>query len=171
MRAIPALVASALYLGCGVALAEVAITEVAAWSSGNSPVGADWFDLTNKGSSAVDVSGWRMDDSSLSFASARALRGISTIGAGRSVILIEHDAAGAQDGTLRNAFLDTWLGGAAAAGLQIGFYGGAGVGLSTGGDAVAIFGAGGTLQASVPSGPPRLSPRLRASITPRHSTV
>lgn len=100
MRAIPALVASALYLVSSAALAAVAITGVAPWSSGISPVSADWFELTNKGSSAVYVSGWRMDDSSLSFASARALRGITAIGAGRSVILIESDAAGRQDGTL-----------------------------------------------------------------------
>src|SRR5688572_20117327 len=118
MRAIPALVAFALYLGSGAALAEVAVTEVAPWSSGNSAVSADWFELTNTGSSAVDVSGWRMDDSSLSFASARTVRGITTIGAGRSVILIESDAIGAPDSTLRNAFIDTWFGGTAPAGLQ-----------------------------------------------------
>jgi hypothetical protein len=141
-----------LHFGSGAALAQVAITEAAPWSSGNSPVGADWFELTNIGSSAVDISGWRMDDSSLSFATARPLRGITTIGAGRSVILVESDAAGAQDSMLRTAFLDTWFGDTSPAGLQIGFYGGAGVGLGTGGDAVAIFDSGGSLRASVSFG-------------------
>jgi hypothetical protein len=53
--------------------------------------------------------------------SARPLRGITTIGAGRLVILIESDAAGAQDSAPRTAFLDTWFGGTSPAGLQIGF--------------------------------------------------
>ena len=44
------------------------ISEVAPWSSGNSPVGADWFEVTNTGAITVNLTGWRMDDSSPSFA-------------------------------------------------------------------------------------------------------
>ncbi len=39
---------------------SIFITEVAPWSSGNSPVGADWFELTNKGLSAVDITGGKL---------------------------------------------------------------------------------------------------------------
>ena len=45
---------SALVLTATAATAQVRITEVAPWSSGNSAVEADWFELTNLGSNAVD---------------------------------------------------------------------------------------------------------------------
>lgn len=148
--------AAALMAAALPAAAQVRITEVAPWSSGDSPVGADWFELTNTGTSAVNISGWKMDDSSSSFSSAVALNGISSIAAGQSVIFIED--TGASDSTLRSAFISTWFGASAPAGLQIGFYGGSGVGLSTGGDGVTVFNSSGTNQANVtfgasPSGP------------------
>jgi uncharacterized protein YjiK len=130
------------------------ISEVAPWSSGNSPVAADWFEVTNTGSTAIDITGWKMDDNSDSFASAVALSGITSIAAGESVIFIETaDLAAA-----RTAFLNTWFGGSAPAGLQIGSYNGSGVGLSTGGDHVNLFDGSGALKASVafgasPAGP------------------
>ena len=129
------------------------ISEVAPWSS-SSPVGADWFEVTNTGSSAVDITGWKMDDSSNSFGSAVALSGITSIGAGESVIFMET----ANLASARTAFLNTWFGGNAPAGLQIGNYTGSGVGLSTGADAVNLFDSAGTLQANVsflnsPAGP------------------
>src|SRR5262249_15031211 len=37
------------------------ISEVAPWSSGNSPVGADWFELSNTGTNNLDITGWKMD--------------------------------------------------------------------------------------------------------------
>ena len=81
------------------------ITEVAPWSSGNSPVGADWFELTNRGTSAVNISGWKFDDNSNSFASSVALSGITSIGAGESVIFLEN----ATD-TIFNTFKSNWFG-------------------------------------------------------------
>ena len=42
--------------------AAVFITEAAPWSSGNSLVGADWFELTNTGPGTLTISGWTMDD-------------------------------------------------------------------------------------------------------------
>lgn len=68
--------------------AAIQITEVAPWSSGNSPVGKDWFELTNTGAAAVTLTGWKMDDDSASFASAAALSGITSIAAGESVICL-----------------------------------------------------------------------------------
>ncbi len=144
-RAQRALAALALALFGSAAQAQMAITEVAPWSSGNSPVAADGFEITNFGSTAVDISGWKVDDNSNSFVSSVALAGISSIGAGQSVIFIEGAAANAN-------FLSTWFGANAPAGLQIGRYSGAGIGLGTGGDAVNLYNAAGTLVTRVDFG-------------------
>ncbi|BDI15504.1 hypothetical protein ANSO36C_13060 [Nostoc cf. commune SO-36] len=121
---------------------SIFITEVAPWSSGNSPVAADWFELTNKGLSAVDITGWKIDDNSNSFAASVALSGITSIGAGESVIFIE-------GATVNPTFLSNWFGANPPASLKIGNYSGAGAGLGTGGDAVNIYNATGALQANV----------------------
>ena len=120
------------------------ITEVAPWSSGNSPgVAADWFELTNTGSTAVDITGWKMNDSAASFGSAGPLNGITSLAPGESVIFV--------DGQTKVAgFLTNWFGASPPASLQVGYYGGPG--LSTGGDSVTIYDASGTLQARVDFG-------------------
>jgi hypothetical protein len=136
------------------AQAQVRITEVAAWSSGNSPIAADWFELTNAGSAAVTTTGWTMDDESANPNSAPLL-GISSISAGESVIFVEL-ASGGNAATLINLFKSTWFGASVPAGLKIGTYTqgvAGGVGLSTGGDQINIFsGTAGTLQAMVAFG-------------------
>ncbi len=124
---------------------SIFVTEVAPWSSGNSLVAADWFELTNTGTSAVNIAGWRVDDSSNLFSSALLLNGISTIAAGESVIFIE-------GATPNPTFLTNWFGANPPANLKIGNYSGAGIGLSTAGDAVNIFNADGVPQASVTFG-------------------
>ena len=127
--------------------AALLITEVAPWASGNTPLYAtDWFELTNTGASALNISGWQMDDNSNGMAKV-ALTGISSIAAGESVIFTENAATA--------AFLNTWFGASAPAGLQIGNYTGQGVGLSNGGDAVNIYNSvanGSVLQANVTFG-------------------
>lgn len=133
------------------ARAGVAITEVAPWSSGNSPVGADWFELTNTGSTSLSIAGWSMDDSSATPFTAM-LDGIGSIAAGESVIFVEGSASAAA------AFVSTWFGASAPAGFRIGTYSGSGVGLSTSGDGVNVFDAAGVAQAGVsfgssPTGP------------------
>jgi hypothetical protein len=133
--------------------AAIIISEVAPWSSGNSPLGKDWFELTNTGSSAVNISGWKMDDNSNSFGSSVALNNITSIGAGQSVVFVET----ASDLDL-DAFKSLWFGSSVPAGFAIGRYNGSGVGLGTGGDAVNIFDASGNLQTGVtfgasPAGP------------------
>jgi uncharacterized protein YjiK len=134
--------------------ATLTISEVAPWSSGNSPVAADWFEVTNNGSSAVNITGWKMDDNSNAFASAVTLNGITSIAPGESVIFLET----ATPATTIPLFLSTWFGANPPTGLQVGSYTGSGVGLSTAGDAVNIFNSSGTLQANVifgaaPAGP------------------
>lgn len=125
----------------------VYISEVAPWSSGNSPVGADWFEVTNGGSSALDISGWRVDDGSASFATSAALNGVTSIGAGQSVIFIETSSTA----TVSN-FVNTWFGGTLPSNVQIGTYSGSGLGLSTGGDGVTLFDSTGAQKASVTFG-------------------
>ncbi|HEY1170309.1 MAG TPA: lamin tail domain-containing protein [Verrucomicrobiae bacterium] len=133
---------------------SIIISEVAPWSSGNSPIGADWFEVTNTGTNAVDITGWKVDDNSASFGNALALNGITSIAPGESVIFIETANLTAAKAT----FLYTWFGSQPPANLQIGSYTGGGIGLGTGGDAVNLYNASGTLQASVsfgaaPAGP------------------
>lgn len=125
--------------------AAVAITEVAAWGSGNAPYEADWFELTNTGTTAIDITGWKVDDSSNAFGSALALNGITSISAGQSVIFIE--SAG---GSAIPSFISTWFGSNPAP--LVGYYTGSGIGLSTSGDAVNIFNASGVRQANVTFG-------------------
>ncbi|MBI1371298.1 MAG: hypothetical protein GC159_00850 [Phycisphaera sp.] len=137
---------------------NLAITEAAPWSSGNSPLGSDWFEVTNFGVDAVSLVGWTMDDNSNSFAVSVALNGITSIDPGESVIFIETGAPG-DLAAQATAFIDLWFNGTAPAGLQIGSYSGSGVGLSTGGDSVNLFDNAGILQAnisfpSVPAGTP-----------------
>ncbi len=137
--------AATMSLAAIAAHADITVSEVAPWSSGNSAVAADWFELTNTGSSAVSISGWRVDDSSNSFAASAALAGITSIGAGESVVFVEGSSVNA-------LFLSNWFGSNAPAGLQLGFYTGSGVGLSSAGDAVNIFNTAGALVTRVDFG-------------------
>jgi len=134
------------------AQAQLVITEVDAGGSGSS-YGADWFELTNVGSSAVTItSGWKMDDGSASFSSAVAFRGNTVINPGQSAIFLEGNATGTTDATILANFNQAWFGPSAPV-LAIGFYGGSGVGLSTSaGDGVNVFNPGGTNVASVSFG-------------------
>lgn len=124
------------------------ISEVAPWSSGNSPIGFDWFEVTNNGAAAVDITGWKVDDDSAAFSNARALNGITSIGARESVIFFETSNLEAA----KTAFINSWFGGVAPVGVQFGSYTGSGIGLSTGGDQVNLFNAAGEVQASVSFG-------------------
>jgi uncharacterized protein YjiK len=126
------------------------ISEVAPWSSGNSPVGSDWFEVTNSGSTAIDITGWKMDDNSNSFASGATFNGVTSIGAGQSVIFIE--CTPAELAAKSASFIQTWFGANAPANLVIASYSGSGVGLSTASDAVNLYNASGVLQANVSFG-------------------
>ena len=79
----------------------------------------------------MSLSGWKMDDGSFNIAAAVALSGISSIGAGETVIFIE-STGGAGIGSFR-----TFWGG--LANVQVGYYSGSGVSLSSGGDGVCVF--------------------------------
>lgn len=132
---------------------SIIITEVnpAGSASGNG-YAADWFELKNTGASAVDITGWKMDDNSNAFASAVAIRGITSIAAGQTVIFLEGNATGTTDATIAANFISAWFGGSAPLDLVLGFYGGSGVGLSTSADAVNIYDSIGNLVANVSFG-------------------
>lgn len=127
---------------------EIRITEITPWGSSYASVAAraDWFELTNVGASAVDISGWKMFDSGpAGFGSSRPLNGVTSIAPGESVIFLE-------DASKIDVFRTNWFGANPPAGLQIGSYDGAGAGLSTGGDAVNIYDPTGVVKASVSFG-------------------
>lgn len=126
------------------AYAGIIISEVNPTGS-STAYAADWFELTNTGSSAVNISGWKMDDNSNSSSSAVALRGITTIGAGQSIVFLEGNASGSNDATLNANFKTAWFGANVPVGFLIGNYGGSGVGLSNSADAVNIFDSTGAL--------------------------
>ena len=109
------------------------ITEAMSQSGTTPTFTADWFEVTNFGSSAVDLTGWKMDDGSFNIAAAVALNGVSSIGAGESVVFVETSAPL----TVIPDFRSFWGGSAATA--TIGSYTGSGVGFSSGGDGIALF--------------------------------
>ena len=82
-----------------------------------------------------------MDDGSFNFAVSVALSGITTIGAGESVVFIESSG-----GAGIASFRTLWGG---LSGVQVGFYSGSGVGLSSGGDGVGLFNASNALVTQV----------------------
>lgn len=99
----------------------------------------DWFEVTNYGSGAVDITGFRMDDNSFSFANSVLLSGITSIGAGESVIFVESTSS-----TFDTAAFRTFWGG--LSGVQVGSYNGSGAGVSfsSNGDGAVVFNASGT---------------------------
>ena len=132
--------------------AQVIISEVD--SSGSAKIyNADWFELTNLGGSAVDITGWKMDDNSNSFGASVGLRGVTSIAPGQSVIFLEStDSLPTTDLTIQTSFKNTWFGSTVPVGLLLGNYNGSGVGLSQTGDAVNIFNSAGALISNVSFG-------------------
>jgi Lamin Tail Domain/PEP-CTERM motif len=130
--------------------AAIIISEVNPSGSGTTTYAADWFELTNTGTSDVDITGWKVDDNSASFSSALNLNGISTIPAGGSVIFIETGSS--NQATITANFKSAWFGTNVPANFQIGTYNGSSIGLSTTSDAVNIYNASGTLVTSVTFG-------------------
>ena len=99
---------------------------------------ADWWEVTNYGSSAVDITGWKVDDSSFTSGSSVALNGITSISAGESVAFLETTTLDSGTvATLISSFRTFWGGSAASA--QIGYYAGSGIGLSSNGDGLVMF--------------------------------
>ncbi len=141
IRLIAALTAASL---ASAASAALVITEVSPTGSSNSVATADWFELTNLGNAPVDITGYRIDDSSNDILLSQPLNGVTIIAPGESVIFLESAA-----GAVIPAFRTYW---GQIATVQIGFYSGGGLGLSSTADGVNIFDASSTNIASVSFG-------------------
>jgi len=131
-------------------LADLIISEVYPAGSGNGTYGVDWFELTNTGGASIDITGWRMDDNSISFTNSVPFGAeVSSIAAGQSVVFLETSSA--NFATRVTNFNLAWFGNETSS-VVFGSYNGSGVGLGTGGDAVVIFNSTGTIQARVTFG-------------------
>ena len=119
----------------------IRVTE--AMSSSGTGGTPDWIELTNLGNTVADINGWKMDDSSRVFGSSLLLNGITSIAAGESVVFFETSSANLLSGawaTDRTNFINFWGG---LSGIQVGYYGGSGAGLSSGSDGVIVFNTSG----------------------------
>ena len=121
----------------------IRVTE--AMSSSGTGGTPDWIELTNLGNTAANINGWKVDDSSRAFGTSLLLNGITSIAAGESVVFFETPAAnltGAWATDLTN-FRNFWGG---LSGIQVGYYGGSGIGLSSAGDGMIVFNSSGIEQ-------------------------
>jgi hypothetical protein len=119
-------------------ISTLRITEAMSSSGTSGTPTPDWWEITNFGTSAVNISGWRMDDSTFAFANSVALNGVTSVGVGESVLFIESSTP---ETAIAN-FRTFWGGSANVA--AIGSYFGSGVSLSSGGDGIVLFNSVGT---------------------------
>jgi len=135
-------------------LPTVAITEVDPTGSSSAGYAADWWELTNTGSTVANLSGWKMDDNSEEFAKAVSLEGVSTVAPGETVLFleIEPDKESTEKEKVAK-FKSAWFGSSVPAGLRFGTYHGDAVGLSSGGDQVNLFNRIGEAITGVAFGP------------------
>jgi len=128
-----------VFASSAIARGDILITEAHPTGSSSTTYARDWFELTNTGLSAVDITDWRMDDGSAALATSVPLSDVTSINPGQSVVFIEGSTVAGQNAVIASDFVAAWFGGSAPAGFQLGFYTGSGVGLGSGGDAVNIF--------------------------------
>jgi hypothetical protein len=151
------------------AAAAVVITEVDPFGSNSSDgYSADWFELTNTGTTAVNLTGWSMLDNHAAsntttpYATGATLSignlsggnktfgaalltlagGQTSLAAGQSAVFLENSAAASSSAstTLIKNFETAWFGSTAPAGLLVGTYNdGTNYGLSQTADMVNIF--------------------------------
>ena len=124
------------------AQAVLRITEV--MSSSGTGGTADWFELTNYGNTSADITGFKVDDSSFLWSAAVPLVGVTSIAPGESVVFFEAtntEVSGGTAGTTATTNFRNFWGG--LAGVQVGYYNGSGIGLSSSGDGVVVFNSSG----------------------------
>ena len=123
--------------------AQVLLRITEAMSSSGTGGTPDWIELTNLGNTAANINGWKVDDSSRAFGSSLLLNGITSIAAGESVVFFETSSANLLNGawaTDLTNFRSFWGG---LSGIQVGYYGGSGIGLSSAGDGMIVFNSSG----------------------------
>ncbi|MEM9253481.1 MAG: PEP-CTERM sorting domain-containing protein [Planctomycetota bacterium] len=121
---------AAIVGGSAFAAAELAVTETYIGVSGDD-ITEDWFELTNVGDMAFDLTLTPLwyDDESADTSVADPISGITSIAAGESVVIVLGTATDATD------FASAWTPGLGA--TQVGYADGAGLGQS--GDTINIF--------------------------------
>jgi hypothetical protein len=181
MKLLPALfVAGALAVAAQGASAAIVISEVDPYgSNGSDGYSADWFEVTNTGTTAVSIAGWTMIDNhaasntttpyasgatisvgnSKDAAAALTLaNGQTTLGAGQTAVFLESGNSAANSAALIQAFETAWFGTNVPSTLLIGTYddtSSGNFGLSQTADMVNIFNGSSstaTLEASVAFG-------------------
>ncbi len=112
----------------------VRITEVMSHAGGDPlSIGAvDWFEVTNLGSTDVDITGWKMDDNNPNEYLNSTLDGLTSIPAGKCVIFLNNIDV--------NGFKSFW--GSSLDNVAVGTY--TDNSLSSGGDDVVLYDASGT---------------------------
>jgi len=115
---------------------QVKITEVMS-SSGTGGTG-DWIEVTNLGSTAVDITGWKIDDNTYNFTAAVELAGVTSIPAGKSIVFIEVPLTSTPTIDIPT-FKSFW--GSSMNTISVGSYTGSGVGFSSTADGVVLFNA------------------------------
>ena len=130
-------------MGAASAQAEAVlrITEAMSSSGGTE----DWIEVSNYGTTAADITGFKMDDNSFSPGTAVALNGVTSIGPGESAIFVLAKSTDVSTPALTLSYLDNfrsfW---GLPPSVQVGHFLDSGTGLSSGGDGVAIFNAANT---------------------------
>lgn len=130
------------------AQAIIVISEVHPTGSSSGTYNEDWFELTNLGNAPINITGWRMDDSTGAFNLSAELIGVSVINPGQSVVFMETGSPA----TSFQEFTDAWFGPTVPGTFTIGSYDGSGVGLSSLGDGVFIFDSVGNIVTQVSFG-------------------
>jgi Lamin Tail Domain len=171
-----AFVVGALAAGAQSASAAVVITEVDPYgSNGSDGYSADWFELTNTGTSSVSIAGWTMIDNhaasntSTPYASGATIsignskdaaapltlaNGQTTLAAGQTAVFLESPSSAASSATLIQEFETAWFGSNVPAGLLVGTYddtSNGNFGLSQTADMVNIFSGSSSTSALVAS--------------------
>jgi len=132
------------------AQAMLRITEVMSSSGGTE----DWIEVTNYGTTAADITGFKMDDNSFSPGAAVALNGVTNIGPGESVIFVFAKSENVITTELTLSYLNNfrsfW---GLPPSVQVGHFLDSGTGLGSGGDGAVIFNAANTEITRVTFGP------------------
>jgi len=131
-RGITAMSVVGLMAGGAQATPDLKITELMSKSDATE----DWFEITNFGDSAANITGWSFDDESAAVIEKTPISGVTSIAAGESVVILQIDNNNTQAAEIQ-AFRDFWGG---IDGIQIGSLSEAASGMGKG-DGVTIFDA------------------------------
>lgn len=131
---LPSALGVTILWGAQIAQAQLAITEIHSSEStnGTPAIHADWWELTNFGGQAVDLSGFRFNDATGGLAAGSITLPSLVLAPGESMIFVEAIEA--------DAFRQ-WWGASLSPSVQVLTYMTNGIGLSSSGDGLRLWGA------------------------------